>query len=75
MLAKTYIFSLSYLLLTGTVWILAQELEKIYPELVHELNGKRTLKSIDYLGLIPVLVNLVQQQQKEIDALKKAIVK
>jgi hypothetical protein len=43
--------------------------------LVHELNGKRTLKSIDYLGLIPVLVNLVQQQQKEIDALKKAIVK
>jgi len=54
---------------------LAQELEKIYPELVHELNGKRTLKSIDYLGLIPVLVNLVQQQQKEIDALKKAIVK
>jgi hypothetical protein len=75
MFAKTYIFSLSYLLLTGTVWILAQELEKIYPELVHELNGKRTLKSIDYLGLIPVLVNLVQQQQKEIDALKKAIVK
>ena len=54
---------------------LAQELEKIYPELVHKLNGKRTLKSIDYLGLIPVLVNLVQQQQKEIDALKKAIVK
>jgi hypothetical protein len=75
MFAKTYIFSLSYLLLTGTVWILAQELEKIYPELVHELNGKRALKSIDYLGLIPVLVDLVQQQQKEIDALKKAIVK
>ena len=75
MLAKTYIFSLSYLLLTGTVWILAQELEKIYPELVHELNGKRALKSIDYLGLITVLVDLVQQQQKEIDALKKAIVK
>ena len=54
---------------------LAQELEKIYPKLVHELNGKRALKNIDYLGLIPVLVDLVQQQQKEIDALKKAIVK
>ena len=54
---------------------LAQELEKIYPELVHELNGKGALKSIDYLGLIPVLVDLVQQQQKEIEALKKTITK
>lgn len=54
---------------------LAQQLEKIYPELVHELNGKGALKSIDYLGLIPVLVDLVQQQQKEIEALKKTITK
>lgn len=51
------------------------ELEKIYPELVHELNGKGALKSIDYLGLIPVLVDLLQQQQKEIEALKKTITK
>jgi hypothetical protein len=36
--------------------------------------GKRALKSIDYLGLIPVLMDLVKQQ-KEIDALKKAITK
>ncbi len=42
---------------------------------VYGLNGKGALKSIDYLGLIPVLVDLVQQQQKEIEALKKTITK
>ena len=54
---------------------MAQELEQIYPELVHSLNGTQEIKSIDYLGLIPIFVDLVQQQQQqqELDALKEKI--
>ena len=55
---------------------IAQELEQIYPELVHSLNGTQEIKSIDYLGLIPIFVDLVQQQQQqqqELDALKEKI--
>lgn len=52
---------------------LAQEVEKIYPELVHQVSGNDSLKSIDYLGLIPLLVQVIQQQQLEINQLKKKI--
>ena len=54
---------------------IAQELEQIYLELVHSLNGTQEIKSVDYLGLIPIFVDLVQQQQQqqELDALKEKI--
>lgn len=52
---------------------LAQEVEKVYPELVHWISGNDSIGSIDYLGLIPLLVEVVQKQQKEIDQLKKNI--
>ncbi|MDA8947892.1 tail fiber domain-containing protein [Flavobacteriaceae bacterium] len=52
---------------------LAQEVEKIYPELVHQVSGNDSLKSIDYFGLIPLLVQVIQQQQLEINQLKKKI--
>jgi hypothetical protein len=54
---------------------IAQELEKIYPELVSKLPEKDSLKSIDYSGLIPILVEVVQQQQKDIEELKKKFLK
>jgi len=38
---------------------LAQEVEKIYPELVHQVSGNNSLKSIDYFGLIPLLIQVV----------------
>jgi hypothetical protein len=54
---------------------LAQELEKVYPELVYGVSENDTIGSINYLGLIPLLVEVVQKQQKEIDQLKKEIKK
>ena len=51
----------------------AQELEKIYPELVQRISGSNHLKSIDYMGLLPLLVEAIQKQQTEIDYLMRQI--
>lgn len=50
---------------------IAQELQKIYPELVYEDN--KGYLSVDYIGLIPVLVESVKQLRNEIKELKKQI--
>jgi hypothetical protein len=55
--------------------LMADEIEKILPELVSINTSKNELKSIDYIGLIPVLVNAIVEQQKEIDQLKKEMKK
>ena len=55
--------------------LMADESEKILPELVSINTSKNELKSIDYIGLIPVLVNAIVEQQKEIDQLKKEMKK
>ncbi len=62
---------------------LAQDIETVYPELVSNVpvvvpNGKTTTgqksyKSVDYIGLIPILVGCIQSQQTQIDALKQEI--
>jgi hypothetical protein len=55
---------------------IAQELEQIYPELVTngilstESNEEVSIKSVNYLEMIPLLVNKIQKMQKEIDELK-----
>ncbi|MFQ5633299.1 MAG: tail fiber domain-containing protein, partial [bacterium] len=47
--------------------LIAQEVEEVFPELVRSgLNG---MKSIDYNGLIPVLVEAIKEQQKQISKL------
>ena len=47
---------------------MAQDIEKVFPELVVENKG---IKSVNYQGLVPVLINALKEQQSEIDALKK----
>jgi hypothetical protein len=47
---------------------LAQDVEKIYPELINENNN---YKSVNYIELIPLLVSKINAMQKEIDDLKK----
>lgn len=51
---------------------IAQQLEEIYPELVHVKPDahRANLKSVNYLEIIPLLVSKIQGMQKEIDALK-----
>lgn len=46
------------------IGLLAQDIQKVYPELVSEHNG---LLSVNYQGLVPVLINAVKEQQKKIN--------
>ena len=57
------------------IGVLAQDIEKVFPELVVENNG---IKSVNYQGLVPVLINSIKeqdakinQQQVEIEKLKE----
>jgi hypothetical protein len=57
---------------------IAQELQKLFPELVVEGNDKDKLLSVNYISLIPILTKSIQEQQQQIadqdkvnEALKK----
>ena len=59
------------------IGVLAQDIEKVFPELVSESNG---VKSVNYQGLVPVLINALKEQdakmneqQAEIDELKEIV--
>ncbi len=53
--------------------VLAQEVQKLFPELVTE-NKDGTL-AVNYSGLIPVMIESIKKQQKQIDELKKIVEK
>jgi|GEM_PF-6902112 len=53
------------------VGFIAQEVEKVFPQFVKE-DDKGT-KSVAYSNMIPVLMQAINEQQKEIDDLKKLI--
>ncbi len=52
------------------IGLLAQELQKVYPQLVKEHDGKL---SVNYSGMVPVLLQAIKEQQAEIDELKKLV--
>ena len=47
---------------------IAQEVEKVIPELVK--TDSEGMKSVDYVSVVPVLVEAIKHQQKQIDELK-----
>jgi len=51
--------------------VIAQDVEKIVPELVQ--TGSDGLKSVDYIKMIPLLIEAIKEQQKQIDELKSQI--
>jgi hypothetical protein len=68
------------------IGFIAQDVETVFPELVEVsmmpeagnaksdgTGSKETYKSVNYTGLIPILVGALQEQQKEIDALKRKL--
>lgn len=57
---------------TRTTGFIAQDLYKVYPEAVSKGNEDVKVKAwmVDYSKLTPLLVKAVQDQQKEIAALK-----
>ena len=55
------------------IGLLAQDVQKAFPELVKTTNDKDKTLSVNYQGLIPVLINAIKEQQKQIDELKKLV--
>ena len=48
--------------------LIAQEVESVMPELVHTIFGK--YKSVDYISLIPILLQAVKELKAEVNTLK-----
>jgi hypothetical protein len=53
------------------IGVIAQELEKVLPEAVWNLNTGR--KAVDYDMIIPVLIEVAKEQQKRIEELEKIV--
>jgi hypothetical protein len=53
--------------------ILAQEVQTLFPELVKE--GQDGILSVNYSGLIPVMIESIKEQQQQIEELKKLVEK
>ncbi|HXD91718.1 MAG TPA: tail fiber domain-containing protein [Bacteroidia bacterium] len=53
------------------IGFIAQQVEPLFPELVH--TDKEGYKSIDYSRLTPILVEAIKEQQQQIDELKKVV--
>ena len=52
------------------IGLLAQDIEKVFPELVSENNG---IKSVNYQGLVPVLINAIKEQEERIKRLEELL--
>ena len=57
------------------IGLLAQDVQKVLPELVKEADNKEGTLSVNYQGLIPVLINAIKEQQEQIDELKQLLKK
>ncbi len=55
--------------------VIAQDLEKIYPELVNTADDDMGTKSVNYVGLIAPMLKAMQEQQKQIENLQAEIEK
>ena len=55
------------------IGLLAQEVQKAFPELVKEAGDEEGTLSVNYQGMIPVLINAIKEQQQQIDELKALI--
>ena len=51
------------------IGVLAQDIQKVFPELVSEDANK--MLAVNYQGLVPVLINALKEQQAEINKLKE----
>ena len=52
--------------------LIAQQVEKVIPSAVYEINEKG-YKGVDYAKLVPLLIEAIKEQQKQIDLLKNRL--
>jgi hypothetical protein len=55
------------------IGLIAEEVEKIIPEAVYRNTPEHNITGIDYGKLVPVLIEAIKLQQKQIDDLKKLV--
>ena len=55
------------------IGLLAQDVQEVFPELVKEASNEQGTLSVNYQGLIPVLINAIKEQQTEIQVLKQKV--
>ena len=53
------------------IGILAQDVQEVFPELVSEDDNK--MLSVNYQGLVPVLINAIKEQEDKISRLEKLV--
>ena len=56
------------------IGLLAQEVQKAFPELVKQAGDAEGTLSINYQGMIPVLINAIKEQQIAINELKEKVI-
>ena len=55
------------------IGLLAQDVQEVFPELVKEASNEQGTLSVNYQGLIPVLIIAIKEQQTEIQVLKQQV--
>jgi len=53
--------------------VLAQDIQEVFPELVTK--DRNEILAVNYQGLIPVIINALNEQQREIKIIKKELLK
>jgi hypothetical protein len=53
--------------------VLAQDVQDVFPELVTKDTNE--ILAVNYQGLIPVLINALNEQQKELKTIQKQLLK
>jgi len=56
-----------------SVGVVAQEVEKVFPELVQYIPASYEYKSVNYNGLIGLLIEVVKEQQTQINSLNERL--
>jgi hypothetical protein len=58
---------------TRSIGVIAQEIEKILPEVVHVDDSDEKFKSVSYANIVAVLIEAIKEQQEQIEDLKSKI--
>ena len=55
------------------IGLIAQEVEKVLPQMVHTADDDMGIKSVNYQNMVAVLIEAVKEQQKQIEELKAEV--